>query len=188
MPAVRRLAGKAPALVPAGEAVKAVQPIARVEVVDRALAVDGERLRVARDVDRPPPDGLFRIRVLHDPLVLGGAAGLHAGIGHQGAVFGNACVFLVTNGVLVKRAWREVAVNVANRQMVRLETEIARRRVLHSIVTDRKAGTGTGTAGSLQEHERTSAWRERVAKRTSVPSDDPPAEWTAARVGLRLST
>ena len=46
--------------VPAGEAVEAIEPVARVEVVDRALAVDGERLGVARDVDRPPPDVAFR--------------------------------------------------------------------------------------------------------------------------------
>ena len=46
--------------VPAGEAVEAVEPLARVQVVDRALAVDGERLRVEGDVDRPPPDVLVR--------------------------------------------------------------------------------------------------------------------------------
>ena len=40
--------------VPAGEAVEAVQPLARVEVVEGALAVDREGVRVERDVDRCP--------------------------------------------------------------------------------------------------------------------------------------
>jgi hypothetical protein len=113
--------------VPAREAVEAVEPIARVEVVDRALAVDGERLGVARDVDRPPPHILFGLRVLDHPLVPGGSARLDPGIGNERSVLGNARVFLVTDGVLVERTWWEVAMNFANRQLVLFQVEVAHR-------------------------------------------------------------
>ena len=45
-------------------------------------------------------------------LVLGGTARLGAGIGNERAVVRNAGVLFVPNGVLVKRAHRQVAVNL----------------------------------------------------------------------------
>ncbi len=113
--------------VPAGEAVKAVEPIARVEVIDRALAIDGERLAVARDIDRPPPHVSLRIRVSDHPLVLGRSARLHSGIGDQCSIVRNAGVLLVTNGVLVERTRREIAVYFGNRELVLFQVEVAHR-------------------------------------------------------------
>ena len=115
--------------VPAGEAVEAVEPLARVEVIERALAVDVEGLLVARDVHRAPPDVLLRVRMLDHALVLGRAAGLDAGIGDQRAVLGDAGVLLEANGVLVERAWRQVAVNFGDRQLVLFEVEVSHRGV-----------------------------------------------------------
>ena len=104
--------------IPAGEAVEAIEPLAGVEVVLGAFAVDGKRGRVERDVHRPPPDVLLRSGVLDDPLVLGRAAGLGAGVGDQRAVVGDAGILLVTDGVLVKRAHGQVAVNLGHRQFM----------------------------------------------------------------------
>ena len=46
-----------------------------------------------------------------------------AGVGDQRAVLGDAGVLLVADGVLVERARREVAVDVADRQVVLFKTE-----------------------------------------------------------------
>ena len=70
-----------------------------------ALAVDGEGVRVARDVHRPPPDVLLRVRMFDDALVLGRAAGLCPGVGDERAVLGDAGVLLVADGVLVRGNW-----------------------------------------------------------------------------------
>ena len=122
--------------VPAGEAVEAVQALAGVEVVLGAFAVDRKRLRVERDVHRPPPDVLFRSRVLDDPLVLGRPAGLGARVGDQRAVVGDAGILLVTNGVLVERAQRQVAVNLGHRQFVVFQVECIH-RCMHCVVVSR---------------------------------------------------
>ena len=80
------------------------------------------------------------VRVLDDPLVLGRAARLHAGIGDQRAVVGDAGVLLVANGVLVEGTRREVAVNFRNGQSVLFEVEVAH-RVPPADPLARKAGT-----------------------------------------------
>jgi len=41
--------------IPSGETIDAIEPLARVEVIDSALAVDFENVLVARDVHGPPP-------------------------------------------------------------------------------------------------------------------------------------
>ena len=78
--------------IPAREAVEAVEPLARVEIVERALAVDLERVLVERDVHRPPPDLLLRCGILDDAFVLRRTSGLRARVGDQRAVLGDARV------------------------------------------------------------------------------------------------
>src|SRR5262249_8930742 len=88
--------------VPASEAVEAIQPIARVEVIAGTFPVDCERPRIERDVDRAPPHVGLRLRVLNDPLVLGRAARLDTGISNQCAALRDARILLVTDGVLIE--------------------------------------------------------------------------------------
>ena len=109
--------------VPAGEAVEAVEPLAGVEVIERALAVDLEGVRVARDVHRAPPDVVLRVGMLDDALVLGRAAGLGAGVGDERAVLRDARVFLEADRVLVERARREVVVDFGDGEAVGGEVE-----------------------------------------------------------------
>ena len=98
---------------------KTVEPLARVEVVEGALAVDREGLRVAGDVHRSPPDVLLRnAGCLTTRLSLGDAAGLRAGVGHQRAVLGDARVLLVADGVFVERARRKIAMDLGNVEAV----------------------------------------------------------------------
>jgi hypothetical protein len=89
------------------------------------------------NVNRTPPDVLFRSGIFDDPFVFGGAAGFDAGVGDERAVVGDAGVFLVTNGVLVERAHREVAVNLRNRQSILLKVECT-----HKSATIRRSGVG----------------------------------------------
>src|SRR5262249_37742211 len=98
-----------------------------VQVVERALAVDGEGVGVERDVHWPPPDILFRLRMFNDALVFGRATGLGARIRDQRAVFGDARVLFVTDGVFVERARGKVTVHLADDQLVLLERERAHR-------------------------------------------------------------
>ena len=109
--------------VPARETVEAVEPLACVEVVERALAVDLEGVLVARDVYRPPPDVILRCGILDDALVLRRASGLHAGVGDKRAVLGDARVFFEANRVLVERARRKVVVDFGDGQAMRSEIE-----------------------------------------------------------------
>ena len=68
-----------------GEAVDDVHALARVDVVDRALAVDHERRLLHLDVHRAPPNILLGARLGDDPLILGRAARLRAGAHAQRA-------------------------------------------------------------------------------------------------------
>ncbi len=54
--------------------------------------------------------------MLDHPLVFRRTSGLDAGVGDERAVLGDARVFLETNGVLVERARREVAVDGGDRR------------------------------------------------------------------------
>src|SRR6478672_5847201 len=85
--------------IPPGEAVEAIEAFARVQVIERPLPVDRKGLCVARNVDRTPPDVSLGVRVPDDALVLRRAAGLHARIGDERAVFGNARIALVPDGM-----------------------------------------------------------------------------------------
>ena len=114
--------------VPAREAVEAVEPLARVEVIERALAVDFEGVRVARDVHRSPPDVVLRVGMLDDALVLRRAAGLRAGVGDERAVLRDARVLLVADRVLVERARRKVVVDFGDGEAVGGEIEGCRIR------------------------------------------------------------
>src|SRR5690625_7582244 len=62
--------------IPPPEAVDHVKPLARVEVIDRALAVDVERAFIEPDVDVAPPDIFFRAGLADDTLVGRAAARL----------------------------------------------------------------------------------------------------------------
>ena len=104
--------------VPAREAVEAIEPLARVQIIERALAVDLKGALVAGDVDRAPPDVVLRLGMLDHALVFRRASGFRAGVGDERAVFGDARVLLKTNRVLVKRARREIAVNFGDGETV----------------------------------------------------------------------
>ena len=71
--------------VPSGKRVDHVEAILLVQIVDRPVAVRLEGLRAQRHVDVAPPDLVGTLGVLDDPLVLGGAARLLAGVRDQSA-------------------------------------------------------------------------------------------------------
>ena len=56
--------------------------------------------------------------LLDDPLVLGRTAGLGARVGDQRAVVGDAGIFLIANGMFVKRARRQIMVNGGDSNVV----------------------------------------------------------------------
>ena len=109
--------------IPACEAVETIEPLARVEIVQRALTIDLERALVARDIHRSPPDVFFGSGMLDHALVLWRTPRLYAGVRNKRAVLGDARVFLVTNRVLVECARREVAVNLGNSETVLVKTK-----------------------------------------------------------------
>lgn len=65
--------------IPAGVTVKDVDKLAGVEVVDRTLTVDLERVLVHLDVDGTPPDVVLGGLFIDDTLVLGRTTSLLAG-------------------------------------------------------------------------------------------------------------
>src|SRR5262245_28034983 len=91
--------------IPAGETVEAIETFAGVEVVFGAFAVDGERGMLKRDVHRSPPNVLLGGWMDDNPLVFRRTAGFRAGISHEGAIFGDTGVLLITNRVFVKRTY-----------------------------------------------------------------------------------
>ena len=92
-------------MIPTGEPIETVNPVADIEIVARALPVDGKDLGCNREIDRAPPNISFGVGMPYNPLVLGRAAGFDSGIGNQRAILGNTGVLLVADGVLVERAW-----------------------------------------------------------------------------------
>ena len=117
--------------IPSRETVETVEPLARVEVIERALAVDFKRVLVERDVHRPPPDILLRRGILDHALVLRRPASLHAGVGDKGAVLGDARVFLETNRMLVECARRKVVIHFCDGETMLAEVESGRCCAVH---------------------------------------------------------
>src|ERR1700746_592359 len=93
-------------MIPTRQPIETVNTVADIKIVARALAVDGKGLGCDRDIDRPPPNVSFGVGMLYNPLVLRRATGFHSGVGNQRAIFGDAGVLLVADGVLVERAGR----------------------------------------------------------------------------------
>jgi hypothetical protein len=110
-------------IIPAGEAIEAVDPVADIEIVAGTLAVDGEGERFDRQIDLAPPDIGFGAGMFDQPLVLRRATGFGSGVGYQRAILGNAGVLFVADGVLVERAWREVAVDFSDGNAIVLKVE-----------------------------------------------------------------
>src|SRR6476620_7603993 len=129
-------------LIPAGEAVETIEPLARVEIVKRALAIDLERALAARDIHQSPPDVFFRSGMLDHALVFWRTPRLYAGIGDERAVLRDARVFLVTNRVLVERARRKVAVNLGNSEAVLVKSKRGRIRRIHLVSSYRSTQFG----------------------------------------------
>ena len=61
--------------------------------------------------------------MFYNPLVLRRAAGFDSGVCNQRAILGDVGALLVAHGVLVERAWREVAVDFGDGNAVVLEVE-----------------------------------------------------------------
>jgi hypothetical protein len=92
--------------VPTGKPVETVNPLADIEIVARALAVDGKGWGCNRNIDRAPPDIGFGVGMFYNALVLRRAAGFRSGVGNQRAILGDTGVLLVADSVLVERAGR----------------------------------------------------------------------------------
>src|SRR5262249_44962860 len=110
-------------MIPTREPIETVNPVADIEIVARSLAVDGKALGCDRNINRAPPDVSFGVGMLYNPLVLRRAAGFGSGVGNQRAIFGDASVLLVADGVLVERAGRQIAVDFGHRNAVVLKVE-----------------------------------------------------------------
>lgn len=95
----------------ASEAIKDVDVLAGVQVVDGTLAVDLERVLVHLDVDGTPPDVVLARLLKDDTLVLGRATGLLPGEVDQGSRGGDDGAF-VADGVFVELRDRGVALDV----------------------------------------------------------------------------
>ena len=96
------------ARIPTGESVDHVQLLARVQIIDRALAVDDEHLLVELDVHRAPPNRAAAVGMIDNALIERTAAGFLAGANDQRAAVGNGRV-LVNDRVFIQRRRRCVA-------------------------------------------------------------------------------
>ena len=63
--------------------------------------------------------------MFYDPLVLGRASSFDARVGNESAILRNTRIRLKTDGVLVKRAWRQIAMNFGHSPTVTREIECA---------------------------------------------------------------
>ena len=104
--------------IPAGEGIDAVQAGACVEIVDGAFAVDLEREFVQREVDRTPPDIIFRGGMADDSLVFGRASGFLARVGNQRSHVRDTGAGFVPDGLFVEGGRRGVLKNVADSDSV----------------------------------------------------------------------
>jgi hypothetical protein len=71
-----------------------------------------ERFFIDGHIDRPPPNFMLGIGMLHDSLVLGRATGLQTGVGDERSIFCDTCVFLVAKCMLIELAWRKISMNL----------------------------------------------------------------------------
>ena len=117
--------------IPACKAVETIEPLARVEIVKRALAVDLECAFVARNIYWSPPDVVFRRGMLDHTLVLWRTPRLDSRVGDERAVLGNARVFLKTNRVFIERARLKIMMHVGDGETVLLESEYDRVHGVH---------------------------------------------------------
>lgn len=114
--------------LPAGKAVKDVNVLAGVEVVDGTLTVDLKGVLVHLDVDGAPPDVVLGRLLVDDTLVLGRATRLLAGEVDQSSVGGNDGT-LLGDGVLVEGSDRGVALQVAAKRHKRMDEQSERTTV-----------------------------------------------------------
>ncbi len=103
--------------IPTCEAIEHKQTRPRVEVIDRALAINGERPIGQSNVDIAPPDVFRRIGFVDDPFVLGAATGLVTTACRQGTAGGNHRV-LIRDRILVQSSWRRVADHILDLQTI----------------------------------------------------------------------
>jgi len=68
--------------IPTDKPIDAIQFLLVIEEILGSFAIDGEAMRLQRDVDVAPPDISLAVRLLDDALVLGRASGLIARIGN----------------------------------------------------------------------------------------------------------
>src|SRR6202162_5689168 len=109
--------------IPPGEYIETIKVLATVKVIASALADYRKGVRIERDIDLPPPDIVLRRGLFDDAFVFGRTPGLDAGIGDKRTVLGDMGVFFVENGMLVKGAGSEVAVDFFNSNFVLLQVE-----------------------------------------------------------------
>src|SRR5215467_4562280 len=99
--------------IPPGKAVEAVQPFAYIEVIKCALADGPVGFGIEWNVNRAPPNLLFRRWVPNDAFVFGRTTRFLSRIGDQGASCCNGCLLVISNGVFVENTGREIATNLA---------------------------------------------------------------------------
>ena len=97
--------------IPTSETIEDINSLARVEVIDRALAVDEKDMFIEFEIDRPPPDFRLAVGMVDDPLIERRAARLFAGANHQRAAVGDEGLF-VLDRVFIESRRRRVADDV----------------------------------------------------------------------------
>jgi len=113
--------------VPAGEAVYAVQPRARVEPILGPLAIDLEAMVLQGQVDRPPPDVRLGLRTADHALVFGRAPCLGPAVDHQSPAAGDAGIDVLPHGALIEIGRRRIAPHFLDVQVVVSQAEARHR-------------------------------------------------------------
>lgn len=109
--------------VPAGVAVKNVQTVAGVEVVNGTFPINHESMFGQLDIDRPPPNIVDGTLLLHDALVLWRTALFGTRIRHQGSGKSERCSLFVCKRLFVQDGdtgyeeddWRQIELSVISR-------------------------------------------------------------------------
>src|SRR5581483_1524929 len=87
--------------IPARETIEAVKALARVQIIDGSLPVNGEGSRITGNVYGSPPDIVLGIGMLDYPFVLWRPARLGSRVGYQRPIFGDTGLFLESDRMLV---------------------------------------------------------------------------------------